>query len=257
MSNNNNILDSLNKFHPINLEEIKDVELMNRIDTKFVFHKDLLPTVLLAANNNYEILNIDGHLNFKYFNEYFDTPTNYMYIAHHNGIANRYKIRIREYVETKTRFLEIKFKNNKKKTIKKRMLLQNVISAFSEAETAFIHEYSTFNATDLQSSIINNFHRITLANRKWNERITIDTFLEFKFNSDKILLDNLVICEVKKSPGQLMTPMEHLLRQFGIKPFRLSKYCLGTVLFKKQIKSNLYKEKIIMLTKKLNYDYSQ
>ncbi len=226
---------------------------MNRIDTKYIFHKNMLPVLLEEARKDYEILSFDGLHAFTYFSEYYDTAENEMYLRHHNGIQSRFKIRIREYVESNTRFLEIKNRNNKKKTVKTRIILPERRNHFSEEEMRFIAENSPYSASQLQKSVISNFRRITLANRDWKERITIDTIPEFIYNDEKVILGDLIICEVKKDPGQYMTPMEHLLRELRIKPFRISKYCLGTVLLKKNIKSNLYKEKLILLNKKLKY----
>lgn len=257
MSNNANIEDILNSYKSINLQEIKAVALMKRIDTKYVFHKSILPDLLLAARDTYELLKIDEHLAFNYLTEYFDTIDHKMYLRHHNGFQTRYKIRTREYVESATRFLEIKFRNNKRKTDKTRMILTDKRDGFSEEEIRFIESNSPYKAIDLSKSVISNFKRITLANRKWMERITIDTIPEFLYEDSRVSLDNLIICEVKKEPGQFMTPMEHLLRDLRIKPFRISKYCLGSVLLKKELKSNLYKEKIILLNKKLKNDYAQ
>ena len=175
-----------------------------------------------------------------------------MYLSHHNGKQCRYKIRTREYVESATRFLEIKYRNNKRKTDKTRMILTDKRDGFSEEEIRFIESNSPYKAINLNKSVISNFKRITLANRKWMERITIDTIPEFLYEDSRVCLDDLIICEVKKEPGQYMTPMEHLLRELRIKPFRISKYCLGTALLKKDIKSNLFKQKLILLNKNLN-----
>ena len=142
MSNNSDIGNILASFRSINLEQIKTVALMNRIDTKYVFHKSMLPVVLNEAMNDYELLNIDGYRAFTYLSEYYDTPENTMYLRHHNGIQSRFKIRIREYIESDTRFLEIKNRNNKSKTIKTRMLLPYRHDHFSEEEIRFIENNS-------------------------------------------------------------------------------------------------------------------
>lgn len=257
MSNSNTIESILRSYNSINLQEIKEVALMNRIDTKYVFHKNILSDLLIAARDTYELLKIGDHLAFSYLTKYYDTTDNTMYLRHHNGFQTRYKIRTREYVESATRFLEIKFRNNKRKTDKKRMILTDRRDGFSEEEIRFIECNSPYKANDLNKSVISKFKRITLANRKWMERITIDTIPEFLYEDSKVCLDNLIICEVKKEPGQHMTPMEHLLRNLRINPFRISKYCLGSVLLKKELKSNLYKEKLILLNKKLNNGNAQ
>ena len=78
MSNNVNIENILNSYKSINLQEIKAVALMNRIDTKYVFHKSILSDLLMAARDNYELLKIDNYLAFSYLTEYYYTADHHV-----------------------------------------------------------------------------------------------------------------------------------------------------------------------------------
>ena len=106
----------------IGLEEMDKVCLMNRIDTKFWFHRRSLAEMFHSIQPNYFILSINGITELPYLTEYFDTLSDSMYIAHHNGKLNRYKIRRRSYVSSGISFLEVKFSNNKGRTIKRRVI---------------------------------------------------------------------------------------------------------------------------------------
>ena len=108
-------------FDPIQLEEMEKVKLMNRTDRKYWFHFDFLPELLQTIKHDYYILNIDGKNQLPYTTTYYDTTKNKMYASHHNGKLNRFKIRRRSYVASRISFLEIKFKSNKGRTIKKRI----------------------------------------------------------------------------------------------------------------------------------------
>jgi hypothetical protein len=241
----------LQEFSPISLTDIKAVELMDRVDVKFILHTNQLSLLLQEAKGNYEILQIgDNILNSEYHTVYYDTADCCMYYLHVKERANRYKIRVREYVDSSTKFLEIKFKNNKGNTLKSRIKTENSMGCFNAEEADFISSNSPFATQELLPILSNRFKRITLANREWKERITIDTYAEFSCQQSSISLGNLVVCEIKKNPGQHMTPMEHLLRKMRIHPFRISKYILGSSLINSNVRPNLYKPKIILLNKK-------
>ena len=108
-------------FIPIQLEQMDQVKLMNRIDQKFWFHEARLQHILDSVQSHYYVLDIEDQTEFPYSSTYYDTPENRMYTKHHNGNLNRYKIRRRSYLSSGISFMEIKFKNNKGRTNKKRI----------------------------------------------------------------------------------------------------------------------------------------
>ena len=107
---NSDILDVLGRFESINLQQMDAVKLMNRTDTKFVFSRKLLNDVLSAITTDYSILEINNNIISSYKTLYFDTKDFNFFLDHHNGRGNRYKVRIRQYVESNLHFLEIKNK---------------------------------------------------------------------------------------------------------------------------------------------------
>ena len=112
--------DLIKDFEPITLDEMDGVKLMSRTDTKFAFSSSKLPQLLSSMLPFYRILNINNKLIHNYKSLYYDTSENKFYLDHHNNRVNRNKIRFREYVDSGLVFLEIKTKNNKRKTIRKR-----------------------------------------------------------------------------------------------------------------------------------------
>ena len=125
-------------FLPISLDEMDDVKLMSRTDTKFAFKANKMPLLLQKLLPFYRVLAIDGKLIHDYKSLYFDTDDRKFYLDHHNGRVNRNKIRFREYVGSKLAFLEIKLKNNKGKTIKKRMKVDAITSDLSDKHQKYI-----------------------------------------------------------------------------------------------------------------------
>ena len=180
-------------FDTIGLSEMDKVSLMNRKDTKYWFHKNILAELFEAIKDNYYVLEIDGERQMPYKTEYFDTPLNQMYVAHHNGKLNRCKVRKRSYLLNGISFLEIKFKNNKNRTIKKRMSVPVNQNEFSPQEDAFIQKYTPYSSDMLHTSLTNKFKRITLVNKNFNERCTIDTGLFFENTTTQKKLSDLVI----------------------------------------------------------------
>ena len=115
--------ECVSHFDSISLSEMGGVKLMNRIDTKYVVPQILLPSILDAARSDYYVQEIDNKRVATYDTMYYDTPTLDMYLRHHNRQLVRQKIRVRHYLDTEQTFLEIKRKNNKGRTKKKRIVV--------------------------------------------------------------------------------------------------------------------------------------
>ncbi len=64
---------SLNDFETISLNQLDQVKLLDRHDTKFVFNEIQLPLILDKIKPFYKILEIENCSIFKYENTYYDT----------------------------------------------------------------------------------------------------------------------------------------------------------------------------------------
>ncbi len=238
-----------NFFHPIFLKEIEKVKLMNRTDTKYWFHICRLQEVLDRIRKDYFILTIDGKSKMPYSTVYFDTSNDRMFTEHHNGKLNRYKVRKRSYVGSGISFLEVKLKNNKGRTIKTRIKsdLDNLL--FTTKEKDFLNSITPFGCDDLQPSLVNNFYRITLVNKNFKERCTIDIDLSYETSSKNLSLNNLVIVEIKADGRSSRSPLAQTLRDMRVKSSGFSKYCVGRSLTNHSLKRNRFKCKIRELEK--------
>ena len=83
--------DLLNLYAPISLEDMREIRLMNRIDTKFVTTVPVLLQLLEMAKDDYWAQEIDGERNLAYQTTYFDTLDYNMYYVHQSGHTNRQK----------------------------------------------------------------------------------------------------------------------------------------------------------------------
>lgn len=239
-------------LNPIQLSEMDQVKLMNRTDTKYWFHVSRLQEILQIIKDDYFILKIDEQTKLPYTTTYYDTSGNKMYSAHHNGKLNRYKIRRRSYVTSGISFLEIKFKNNKGRTIKKRISAEFGKTLFSSEEIEFLSQHIPFNCENLQPSLINNFSRLTLVNKNFQERCTIDLNLGFKNADHQVSLDDLVIVEIKSEGSPSYSPLARVLRDLRIKSSGFSKYCVGRTITDPSLKRNAFKSKIRSIEKTIH-----
>ena len=114
------IQTALSAFLPVSLEEMSGIRLMNRTDTKFVTSLDKLSLILQFAVTDYRVQEVEGTRNIAYRTVYLDTSGRDMYMAHQNGHRVREKIRVRTYVSSGLTFLEVKNKDNKGRTDKRR-----------------------------------------------------------------------------------------------------------------------------------------
>ena len=176
-----------------------------------------------------------------------------MFQDHHNRRLVRQKVRTRVYVSTSQTFLEIKRKNNKGRTKKKRTEIPSEAFADfrSNASAArFLSEHSDYSVDLIKPRLETLFRRITLVNRAKTERLTIDTSLRF-INHDTSLtadLGSAVIIELKQD-GRAESEMKRILLDCRVKPVRISKYCIGTTVTNPSAKSNRFKVKVRKIEK--------
>lgn len=241
----------LQHFDPISLLEMDRVKLMNRVDTKFAFSVDELKHLLPRLAENYMVLEIEGTRTPFYESLYFDDEKFTFFSEHHRARGHRFKVRVRNYVESNLFFLEIKEKI-KGRTDKKRIKIEGFPDQLKGSQKEFV-EKIVHNTEELQPVMWNSFHRMTLVNKTDQERLTLDFDLKFKRGNDEYLLDKLVIAELKQENVHRESPFYQLMKSEQIRAYRLSKYCLGmTELYGEGfLKFNRFKKKLLHL-KKIN-----
>ncbi len=237
----------IQKFHPISLEEMGGIKLMNRTDTKFVTSIAKLNELLQMAGEEYRVQEIDGKRNMSYATIYFDSRDYAFYNAHHDGRASRQKVRVRSYVDSHLSFLEVKTKDNHGKTHKSRIAAS---SLEEEGAIDFLRRNLRLDPRLLEQKIANSFRRITLVNKKKTERLTIDTNLEFKNLTTGVQrsLPQLAIIELKRD-GLQPSPVLAMLRELRIHPSGFSKYCIGEALTNPDLRINRMKPRLQRLMK--------
>ncbi len=244
-----NLNSILADFSPITLKEMDNVKLMDRTDTKYVFTLQQLPYFLDQLKNDYRVLEIEGNRISRYESLYFDTANFDLYHCHHRRKPNRFKIRFRKYVESNLHFFEVKFKNNKGRTIKDRVKQKQIGDSIKDAAEVLLRDKTPLESVNLEAKIWVNYSRITFVNKVSPERVTIDIDLTFKSKEQCKTIENLVIAEVKQDKA-LSSPFVKLMKKYHLREGSISKYCYGIIsLFK--IKHNNFKPNLILLKKVL------
>ena len=249
------ILDLLEQLPPISLEEMGGIKLMNRLDRKYLATISQLEQLLAMAQGKYYAQMIGGCRFNPYRTVYLDTPDEEMYLAHHNGRLVRQKVRVRTYLDSGDTFLEVKNKDNHGRTKKKRIPVQGLDTLVADGGDELLNKYARYTLGQLVPKVENRFERITLVNLAKTERLTIDTHVKFhhwETGCDNSF-DRLVIIELKRD-GNVPSPVLDILHQLRIHPSGFSKYCIGTVLTKSEIKQNMFRPKIRKIEKMLSLE---
>ena len=237
MSDTDHILSTMQS---ISLAQMDAVRLLTRNDTKYVFGMTRLPPLLERMRSDYRVLSINEMRRFRYKTLYFDTQDHTCFLQHHNKKRTRRKYRIRQYASTGTCFLEVKTKGNSGRTEKRRIPLAGPEDPLSPSSRAFI-ESVTGQLPELTSQLCTSFTRITMVSRDQPERVTLDLDLEFSHGKLRQNLSGVIIAEVKQDRDDRHSLLREQLRQLHVRPIRVSKYCIGTVLLKPHLKCNRFK----------------
>ena len=248
---NPEILDIVNDMKPITLDEMKGVKLMNRVDTKFLVTSDELLSILKGIHEHYYAQEVEGKRLSAYDTVYYDTPDLRMYTIHHDRHLVRDKVRVRTYVDSNLTFCEVKHKTNKGRTKKKRIEVPSGIDVIVDpTAAAFLAEKQPYPVDSLRSSLETVFDRFTLVNFEKTERLTIDCNLVFNncVSGNSASMDSLVIMELKQD-GRARSLLKEVLFDLRIKPYKISKYCIGTAMTRPEVKQNRFKKKIRRINK--------
>jgi hypothetical protein len=236
-------------FLPISLQQMDGAALLNRVDTKFVVPVKNLIDTIPSLYPYYRILVVEGRRMSHYRTLYFDTSDFALYTMQVNGKNDRYKVRSREYIDSSEAFLEVKHKTPKDRTIKSRIPTSKPVIQMNPQAEHWLEKVYPYDSRDLEPKLWNMFTRITLVNRQYCERVTIDVDLSFYAPFNVVQLDGIAVAEVKMDGLHSKSPFLEMMRAQRMQPQGFSKYCIGTSLLYDQVKKNAMKPKILWLEK--------
>lgn len=235
------------QMQPIHLDEMGAVQLQNRVDTKFVLTQRQLLQALGEIGDAYRVLDVEGVRLNQYRSLYFDTADFAFYLQHHNGQTDRYKVRYREYVDSKLAFIEVKIKTNKQRTIKYRQRVGGIATVLDESAQRFVQPNLPMDVRQLVPKLWNSFLRITLVSKTEVERLTLDLHLRFRRDRLDVWLSPIAVAEVKQEKFSVHSYFVQQMRTLGVQPRGFSKYCIGSARLYPFLKQNRFKETFLHL----------
>lgn len=235
----------LRAYQAIDLAALDQIALLNRMDTKYVVSLDCLAQILSEITSHYYILEIDGKRIFNYETRYFDTPSCDLYLHHHNGKPNRFKVRCRRYSDSGITYFEIKSKMQGLRTHKVRVPRTHFEADLSRQELQYIPDFDGNMIEMLQT----HFKRITLACQDFSERITIDFDLSFVHQQQQLNCEHFAIIEVKQDARSRHSNLVQALRKQHQFPSSFSKYAIGMAKMNPELKQNAFKPTFLHLDK--------
>lgn len=245
---------SLRRFSPISLEALNaKAAMLERLDNKYIIPAARLAPAFDAFRDLFDVLEIDGKRAFTYATRYFDDEDQRGYYDHHQGRRKRCKVRVRFYVDAGFSYLEVKLKDVRDVTVKKRLKVPNDIEVLDAncmafIETCYRDQYGEDFGRPLQVQIGMEYERITLVAKQGGERMTVDTRLGFW--SDRVERDvppDMFIVETKSARGNGIA--DKILRGLHLHPTsRCSKYCVAMAALGEVTKANRF----LPALKKLN-----
>jgi len=231
----------LNQFSPIYLGQLGSAALMDRQETKYIFQRDQIINLLPELENDYQILEIKGQRICSYRTVYYDTADFHFFQQHQNGSGQRWKIRQRTYLDSQANFLEVKYKDNRKRTRKSRIQTELNLDHFLENENAFLSANAPYSMAELHPKLEVWYTRITLVKNDGLERVTLDSQLNYSNGKISQDLEGLMIAEIKQATYNPTSPFMTQIKTGGIRPSPFSKYCIGISLLYPKIKHNRFK----------------
>lgn len=234
-------------FNPVSLRQLNaKAAMLERLDNKYVVSAAVLHSAAAELARHFDVLEIDGRQAFTYATCYFDDADRRCYFDHHQGRRRRVKVRIRSYLDAGLCFVEVKLKDKRGITVKKRLPYEpGRFGALDETALAYVrnayHEqYREEFPCQLSRAIDMRYVRMTLVAKEGGERMTIDSGLQFfSAGSAHAISEDRFILETKSARGNGIA--DRILRALHQHPVKhCSKYCTGIAILNPGTKHNKF-----------------
>lgn len=237
------VRDIAGAARPVPLAEVvRRAELQHRYDHKYLLTPETFGRLVAALGARPDVLRIGTRRQFDYHSWYFDTPDLRTFRQHRQGRRRRYKVRTRAYPDTGECCFEIKLAERRGTTRKERIphpiaLADRIMPAGWRLLHGTLTEYGAAPCGGLAPVLCTSYRRTTLLLPDRPVRVTCDVGLVCHDGTRRVAgPDDLILVEVK-SPGPY-DPVTHRLAAAGIRPVRMSKYCLGVALLRPGVPAN-------------------
>jgi hypothetical protein len=227
------IAEGLSRFAPLGLAALNEkAEMLVRLDNKYIVPEARMRAALAPFAALFDVLEIEGRRAFTYATRYFDDSARRAYFDHHQGRRKRCKVRVRHYLDARFSYLEVKLKDRRDVTVKKRLpvpFLTGTLDARAQdfVDACYRAQYGQGFDLSLEPAVAMEYRRITLVAKAGGERMTIDTDLTFGTDrSTPLSAPGMFIVETKSARGNGIA--DAIMRRLQLHPTgRCSKYCVA------------------------------
>jgi hypothetical protein len=213
--------------------------LHTRKDRKYVVGVQSLRRVLARVRPGLMLLEIDGRRWFGYHSLYFDTPDLDAYRLAATHRPNRFKVRTRTYLDAGKRVLEVKTKDQRGRTVKRRHDLADDDPPLDPGNRRWLAEQRSVGAfvNSLEPRLLSRYQRATLVLPDDRSRATIDAdWTAAETDGCQVSLGQKLIIETKTSGQPSLLDRE--LWAEGHRPIKVSKYATALAALHPELPSN-------------------
>ena len=229
---------------PIGLRELMELaELQTRVDRKYFVPAELFGRLITELATDLRVLEMDGRRSFGYESFYFDTPQLSTYRAHLQRRRQRFKARTRTYTDSGLCMFEVKLTGARGETVKQRVPHPQELRAELTSD-ALAHLGHTLHQayhqnlpTGLRPTLVTTYRRTTFVSRTGQARLTCDVGLVCGDVEHEVRDTGTHVLVESKSTGRGSAP-DRILRELGVRPAKVSKYCVAVAALHPELPSN-------------------
>lgn len=232
----------IGELRPIGLTELTArASLLTRVDRKYLLPADELPLLLSTLANSVRVLEIDGRRQFAYRSDYFDSPELTCYLDAARRRRRRFKIRLREYLDTGAKFIEVKTRGPRGSTVKHRAAYRGLeLDADDFVKTTLARTGCHPDLTTFDLSLRTSYRRTTLFLPRSNSRVTIDTEVTWSLPGGEVVqLPQTAVVESKSS--RVPPELDRILWSLHHRPCSVSKYGTGLAALRPDLPSHRWR----------------
>jgi hypothetical protein len=229
---------------PIGLDELMGLaELQTRVDRKYFVPAGVFRRLIAELADELRVLEIDGRRTFGYESVYFDTPHLTSYRAHLQRRRQRFKARTRTYTDSGLCMFEVKLAGARGETVKQRVphpaedSAELTDGALTHLRTTLCQAYHQDLPPGLRPTLATTYRRTTFVSRNGEARLTCDVGLVCRDGQHEVRDTGTHVLVETKSSGQGSAP-DRILRELGVRPASVSKYCVGVAALHPELPSN-------------------
>ena len=240
--------DAAATVDPITLDELMALaELQTRVDRKYFVPAAAFRRLVAELAGDVRVLEIGGRRTFGYESVYFDTPELTTYRAHLQRRRQRFKARTRTYTDSGLCMFEVKLCGARGETVKERVPHPSERRAELTDEAAahladvLARAYRQGPPGDLAPVLVTTYRRTTFVSRTGDVRLTCDVGLICRNGRHEVRDTGTHVLVESKSAGRGSAP-DRILREVGVRPASVSKYCVGVAALNPELPSNPWRQ---------------